>query len=294
MNAIEIERKARLLEARARSKVNTLFAGEYQSAFKGSGMEVEELRNYAVGDEVRFIDWNVSARTGELHVKSFREERDLTVLLALDVSASLDFGPAGATKQDLVREVAAVLAFASFRKNDRVGLLLFSDSVELWLPPAKGEAARARIFRTLAEFEPASPKTDLACLTRYLSRVLSRRAVIFLFSDFCTQDVARSLATLAAAHDLVPLRVQAEAEGKLPSSGFTLVRDPETGEQMLWDTADRKGREGFAARADAWEAELQATFRSRKLDAIKLVTGRDYLPELVRFFDTRDAHYGSH
>ena len=216
------------------------------------------------------------------------------MILAIDVSASLDFGPAGATKQDLVREVAAVLAFASFRKNDRVGLLLFSDSVELWLPPAKGESARARIFRSLAEFVPASPRTALACVQNYLSRLLSRRAVVFLFSDFCTPDFARPLASLAAAHDLIPVRVLAPGEAKLPATGFTLLRDPETGEQLLWDSADGPGRQAFQARVAAWESEVQAAFRARKLDAIKLETGRDYLPELVRFFDTRDAHYGTH
>jgi uncharacterized protein (DUF58 family) len=292
MNSTDIAKKASLLESKARATVNTLFAGEYQSAFKGSGMEVDELRSYAVGDEVRFIDWMVTARTGELHVKSFKEERDLTVIFALDVSASLNFGPTGRTKQDIMREVAAVLAFASFRKHDRVGLLLFSEGVEYFLPPAKGEATRAHIFRTLAEFQPQRNTTNISSVLAYLTKTVQRRAVVFLFSDFHAADFSQAMKVLAVHHDLVPVWIRSRQEKDLPRSGLTAVRDLETGQEVFWDTSDKRSRQAFAAAVEAQENRLRQFFLSLKTDSVELVSEDDYLPALVQFFERRDRHYG--
>lgn len=292
MNRADLERRARLLEYRARSRVDSLFAGEYQSAFKGAGMEVEELRPYALGDEVRFVDWNVSARTGQLHVKTFREERDLTVVLAIDSSASLDCGRAGRGKLALARELAALLALACFRKNDRVGLVRFSDRVEEELPPAKGEAAKERLFQALAAEAPGAGGTTLGCLAAHVNARHARRVVVFVFSDFLAPDWERGLALLAAAHDVVPVYLGDGREARPADSGFTLVADPETGRRLVWDAGSRRARAALAGAVAERERALFRAFRARRLDSLRLDASRDYLPELLRFFAARDRRQG--
>jgi len=283
----DILRKIRRLELRTRRLVESSFAGQYQSVFKGRGMNFEEVRPYAPGDEIRAIDWNVTARTGEPYIKKFTEEREMTVMIVLDVSASGDFGSVEQSKRELAAEVAAILAFSAIHNNDKVGLLLFSDRVELFIPPKKGRLHILRLIREMLYFQPQGRGTDLYGALEYMNKVVTRRAVVFLISDFLAGDFTRPLTVSARRHDMVALPVIDPAEEVLPDVGVILLEDPETGEQIEVDTSRRTISRNYSELAARRTKELAAVFGARGIDTVPLRTDRDYLPVLRSFFDRR-------
>lgn len=289
----ELLRKIRRVEVRTRGLVEDVFGGQYHSAFRGRGMAFAEVRPYQVGDDVRAIDWNVSARQGETFVKVFEEEREQTLILAVDVSASGDFGPAGAAKRDLAAELGAVLAFSAVRNQDRVGLLLFSDRVERFVPPAKGRRHALRLVRDLYVHDALSRGTRLAAALEHLRRVLHRRAIVVLVSDFLDvpggpAGYERPLRALAARHDVVAVRTLDPREAELPPVGLLTLRDAESGRSVLVDTASPRARQAFAERAERRDAALTAALRKARVDVVTVRTGADWVEPLVAFFRRRN------
>jgi uncharacterized protein (DUF58 family) len=284
----EILKKIRALEIKTKGLVQTMFAGDYHSVFKGRGMNFEDVREYQPGDEIRAIDWNVTARLGTAFVKKFTEERELTVVLVVDVSASGNFGSVSQSKRELAAEVACVLAFSAIRNNDKVGLLLFSDRVELFIPPKKGRSHTLRIIREILFFEPAGRGTAPALALDYLNNVVTRRAVVFFISDFQTNDFSRELSVSGRRHDFIALHIQDQREEALPNVGIITLEDAETGEQIEINTGDRSTRARFSAQAETQRADLNRTLRRNNIDAISLRTGENYLPALRSFFKQRE------
>jgi uncharacterized protein (DUF58 family) len=297
----ELLRQVRHMELRTRRLVNSYFSGEYLSVFKGPGIEFAEVREYLPGDDVRTIDWNVTARLGVPYVKKFVEERELTVLLAVDVSGSQRFGTARRFKSELVAEVALTLAMSAVRNNDRVGLLAFSDRVEAFVPPRKGRRQALRLLRDLLTLEPAGRGTDLAGAIAYASRMLPARSVLFVFSDFelrGTDAAAASRAFESAlrgaslVHDVVAITVTDPREEALPDVGVLAVRDPESGRTAVLDTAQRAVREAYdAGRADGL-ARVRRTLTRLGIDEIELHTDRPYAASLLAFFRRRERRRG--
>ena len=283
----EILSKIRRLELSTRRLVESSFAGQYHSVFKGRGMNFEEVRPYTPGDEIRSIDWNVTARTGEPYIKKFTEEREMTVMILLDVSASGDFGSVEGSKREMAAEVAALLAFSAIQNNDKVGLLLFSDRIELFIPPKKGRHHILRLIREMLYFTPQGKGTDLAGALEYLNKLVTRRSLLFLISDFLAPDFTRPLTVTAKRHDAVALQIVDPAEENLPDVGVVLLEDPETGEQIEIDTSRRSIARSYAHHAAERLRELGRQFGSRGVDLLELNTGKDYLPVLRAFFDRR-------
>lgn len=284
----EILNKIRALEIKTKGLVQTVFAGDYHSVFKGRGMNFEDVREYQPGDEIRAIDWNVTARLGTAFVKKFTEERELTVVLVVDVSASGNFGSVSQSKRELAAEVACLLAFSAIRNNDKVGLLLFSDRVELFIPPKKGRSHTLRIIREILFFEPAGRGTAPALVLDYLNKVVTRRAVVFFVSDFQAGDFSRELSVSGRRHDFIAVHIQDQREETLPNVGIITLEDAETGEQIEINTADRTIRARYSALAETQRAELNRTLRRSRIDTISLRTGEDYLPALRSFFKQRE------
>ena len=284
----EILKKIRALEIKTRGLVETAFAGDYHSVFKGRGMNFEDVREYQPGDEIRTIDWNVTARMGMPFVKKFTEERELTVMLIVDVSASGNFGSTTQSKRELAAEVACLLAFSAIRNNDKVGLLLFTDRVELFIPPKKGRSHTLRIIREILFFEPEGRGTNPTLALDSLNKIVTRRAVVFFISDFQTPDFSKSLGVSGRRHDFIAVQVQDEREKALPNIGIITLEDAETGEQIEIDTASRATRTRFVDLASEQQAALLRTLRRNNIDAIALRTGEDYLPALRSFFKKRE------
>ncbi len=284
----EILKKIRTLEIKTRGLVETAFAGDYHSVFKGRGMNFEDVREYQPGDEIRAIDWNVTARLGTAFVKQFTEERELTVMLIVDVSASGNFGSTTQSKRELAAEVACLLAFSAIRNNDKVGLLLFSDRVELFIPPKKGRSHTLRLIREILFFQPGGRGTAPALALDYLNKIVTRRAVVFFISDFQAPDFSHALAVSGRRHDFIAIHIQDERERVLPGIGIITLEDAESGEQIEVNTMDRGTRQRFTDFADEHEAELSRTLRRNNIDAIALRTGEDYLPALRSFFKQRE------
>ncbi len=290
--AREILKKIQRLELKTRGLVAATFSGQYRSVFKGRGMNFEEVREYQPGDEVRSIDWNVTAKYSEVHgaayVKKFTEERELTVMLVVDVSASGEFGSVHLSKRELAAEVACLFAFSAIRNNDKVGLILFSDHVELFIPPKKGRIHTLRLIREILYFEPKGRGTEPAEALDYLNQVLHRRSVVFLISDFLTPDFSRQLAVTSRRHDLIAIPIVDPREEELPDVGRLTLEDAETGEQIEINTSDRATRLGYLKAVDQRTAERLRDFRRKRIDAISLKTDQDYLPALRSFFRTRE------
>jgi uncharacterized protein (DUF58 family) len=283
----EIFKKVRRIEITTKKVVNEVMAGEYHSVFKGRGMEFTEVREYFPGDDVRTIDWNVTARTGKPHVKVFSEERELTVILMVDASSSLMFGTLDKTKGELAAELSALIAFSAIENNDRVGLIIFTDRIELSIPPKKGRRHVLRVIRELLSFRPATIRTDIAMALEYLSRVQRRRAVVFLISDFIAPDYAQALRIAGRRHDLIALTLSDPRERELPPLGLVELEDAETGESRLIDTYDDSTRERFAELAGIRQADRTKTFREIDLDSLELRTEEPYERSLLRFFRAR-------
>jgi uncharacterized protein (DUF58 family) len=284
----EILKKIRALEIKTKGLVQTIFAGDYHSVFKGRGMNFDEVREYQPGDEIRAIDWNVTARLGTAFIKKFTEERELTVMLIVDVSASGNFGSGTQSKRELAAEVACLLAFSAIRNNDKVGLLLFTDRVELFIPPKKGRSHTLRLIREILFFEPEGRGTKPALALDYLNKIVTRRAVVFFISDFQAPDFSQALAVSARRHDFIAIHIHDEREKVFPNIGIITLEDAETGEQIEINTADRATRAGFSDLVDRQERELSRMLRRNHIDAIGLRTGDDYLPALRSFFKQRE------
>jgi len=284
----EILRKVRQIEIRTNREVTDVLGGQYHSVFKGRGMEFEEVREYLPGDEVRAIDWNVTARFGHPYIKKFKEERELTVMLVVDVSASGQFGSVRQTKNELAAELAAVLAFSAIRNNDKVGLIMFTDRIERFVPPQKGRRHVLRVIREILAFRPEGTGTDIAGALDYLNSVQRRRAVCFLLTDFQDRNFLKQLRVTGKRHDAVALSLRDPREDELPPVGLLELRDAETGERTLVDTFDKRVRQAFAQRATARMAKLRDLLRSAAVDHIEIRCDTDYMLPLVKFFRMRE------
>jgi uncharacterized protein (DUF58 family) len=290
----EILEKVRKIEITTRSMVRDTFAGQYVSIFKGRGMEFDEVREYQPGDDIRTIDWNVTARTGWLHVKKYVEERELSVLILFDASGSFDFGTGLRLKRELAAEVGAVLAFAATRNNDKVGLLIFTDKIETFVPPRKGRKHVLRIIREILHFRPASKGTDLGAALEYAMKVMRRHSVMFLISDFRDSGYENALRVANKKHDVVGLTISDPKEIEIPPVGLIEVEDGETGRRALFDFRTRRASAEFAQAAADIAYERQAVFRKSKVDEISLRTDQDYVEPLVRFFQARERRQKWH
>lgn len=287
--AQEVLKRVRRIEIATRATVNNVLGGAYHSIFKGLGVEFSEVRPYQRGDDVRTIDWNVTARTGALHVKRYQEERELTVMLAVDASASNAFGSGSQSKAELCAEVSALLAFSAIKNNDRVGLLIFSDRYEKFVPPKKGRRHGLRVITEVLTHRPRSRGTDLNCALEFLSRALRRRSIVFLISDFFASDFTRSLKIACRKHDCVALIVNDRREQELPPVGWACLIDPETGLDTEVDTRDHRAREEYAAFARARAKARMNYFAAHQVDAVDLYTDQPFLGPLMGFFKSRQS-----
>ena len=283
----EILKQVRRIEISTRGLVNEVFSGEYHSVFKGRGMSFAEVREYAYGDDIRSIDWNVTARTGQPFVKVFEEERELTVMLLVDVSASGDFGTRERMKADLAVEICALLAFSAIKNNDKVGLIIFSDHVEKLVPPRKGRRHVLRLVRELLYHEPEGRGTDITAALEYLAHVQRKKAVTFLVSDFRDEGFEKALAVAGRRHDLVAVRLSDPREEALPPVGLVELEDPETGERVVVDTSSSTFQAAFRSVNGKRRARLDRALRRSKVDVIDVETGRPYVRPLMRFFQDR-------
>lgn len=283
----EIAKKVRGIELRTKKVVNDVFTGEYHSVFKGRGIEFAEVREYGIGDDVRLIDWNVTARTGHPFIKTFDEERELTVMLVVDASGSGRFGTKGTFKADLAAEVSAVLAFSAIKNNDRVGLVMFTDRVELFIPPQKGKKHVLRVIREILYFKPQGARTSISGALGHVSRILKRKSIVFLISDFMDEGFESALSIAARKHDLIAVTIADEREEALSDSGVVAFEDAETGEILMVDTSSKKVRKRYWEYRQKLQGELIGLFRRYGIDRIALQTGQAYENELVRFFRKR-------
>lgn len=284
----ELAQKIRYIQIYTSKAVNDVLAGEYESVFKGRGMEFSEVREYHIGDDVRSIDWNVTARTGEPHVKLFVEERELTIMFMVDLSASGAFGSTRKIKNEVAAELCALLAFSAIKNNDKVGLIVFTDQVELFIPPAKGTTHVLRLIRDLLEFSPGQTDTNIAAGIDYLGRVITRRSVVFLISDFLGEGYEKPLRIMGKKHDLIAVSVTDPREIALPNVGLVELEDAETGELVLIDTSSAAIRKRYEQLGTVQQARLRDMFRSMDIDHIEISTNRDYLRDLIKFFRTRE------
>ena len=283
----EILKKVKRIELRTRNLVNTIFAGEYHSVFKGRGMAFAEVREYPPGDDVRTIDWNVTARMDDPFVKVFDEERELTVILMVDASASGDFGTVSQMKGEIGAEICALLAFSAIQNNDRVGLIIFTDEVELFIPPKKGKKHVLRVIRELLYFQPSGRGTNIDAALEYLNRVTYRRSVVFLVSDFFASDYEKALRVANRRHDLIAITLEDPREYDLPAIGIVELEDAETGEGILVDFGDAAVREAFQKLTRKERDDRDALFRRMGLDAVNISTQGAYHEPLMQFFRMR-------
>jgi uncharacterized protein (DUF58 family) len=283
----DLLRRVRQIEIRSRRLVSHMFAGQYHSIFRGRGMEFADVREYQPGDEVRTIDWNVTARMGDVFVKRFVEERELTLMLAVDISPSQAFGTSDQTKREVIAEIAAVLALSAVRHNDKVGLVCFSDDIEVVLPAKKGLRHALRIIRELLYREPHHRGTNIGTGVDYVTHLLHRRSIIFLLSDFQDQGFERALRVAGRRHEVIAVTATDPRELELPNVGLIEVEDAETGESMLVDTGDRKLRARYAARAAAVRDERRLALRQAQIDQIEVSTAEPYINPLLAYFTRR-------
>jgi uncharacterized protein (DUF58 family) len=285
---IELLKKVRQIDIVSRKVVDELLGGEYKSVFKGRGMEFDEVREYAPGDEVRTIDWNVTARTGRPYVKRFIEEREQALFFLVDMSASGSFGSFRKTKNETAAELCGLLAFSAIKNNDRVGLIIFTDGIELFIPPGKGQLHVLHIIREILGFEPKRKGTCISTALDYLGKMVKRKCVTFLISDFQDADYEKPLKVAAAHYDLIAVTMTDPRELELPDAGLVELTDAETGEQLLVDTASATARRKYNSAAQAHHLALRERLARLNIDQIDIQTDRDYVRDLVRFFRTRE------
>ncbi|HEY5654079.1 MAG TPA: DUF58 domain-containing protein [Pontiella sp.] len=284
----DLLKKVRQIDIKSRKVVNDLLGGEYKSVFKGRGMEFDEVREYMAGDEVRTIDWNVTARTGRPFVKRYIEEREQVLFFLVDMSASGTFGSIGKTKNEIAAELCGLLAFSAIKNNDKVGLIIFTNEVELFIPPEKGQIHVLHIIRKILEFEPTRKETNIACALDYLSKMVKKKCVTFLISDFQDTGYEKSLRLAAIHYDLIAVTMTDPREMDLPNVGLVELSDAETGEQILIDTSNRSARKRFRIESRARHLKVRATLSQLNIDQIDIYTDRDYIRDLVRFFRARE------
>lgn len=287
----EILQKVRKIEIRTKGMVNSILGGEYQSAFKGRGMEFSEVREYNYGDDIRQIDWNVTARTGEPFIKQFEEEREQTLMLCVDISSSGLFGSQDQSKRDLTIEICAVLAFSAIKNGDKVGVVLFTNEVEKVIPPKKGRKHVLRLIRELLTTEPKGHGTDISEALSYINRLLNRKAIVILASDFQDDNFDRQMKITSRKHDLVNIFIHDKYEEELPDLGLVPLRDAETGEEVLVDTSDPKVRREYQKKQRVRKARLREQFMRQKIDMIDLHTNASYVRPLMSFFQRRMHRY---
>jgi len=287
----EILKKVRRLEITTRGMVNDVFSGEYHSVFKGRGMEFSEVREYQFGDDIRTIDWNVTARYGHPYVKVFEEERELTVVLMVDASSSGEFGTFERMKGEIAVEICALLAFSAIKNNDKVGLLIFTDKVEKFVPPRKGKSHVLRVLRELLYFHPEDKMTDIATALEYFNRVIRRRSVVFLVSDFISKNYERALRIANKKHDIVAIHIVDPREMDLPNIGYIELEDAETGEQIVIDTSDREVRQLFSQKTSQAMVQRDKLFKSMNVDSIAIHTDESYFEPLMKFFRMRAKRF---
>jgi uncharacterized protein (DUF58 family) len=287
----EILKKIRYIEIRTRRLVNDLFSGEYHSTFKGQGMEFEEVREYQPGDDIRLIDWNVTARTGFPHVKKFREERELSVVLLVDASSSGRFGTRDRFKSEVAAELCALLAFSAIKNSDKVGLIIFTDRIEKFVPPKKGRSHVLRLIREILFFQPQGVATDIAMALEYLSKVIKRKSVVFLVSDFFFEDYTKPLQVANKKHDIIAMKICDPRERVFEDVGLIELEDTETGEVVLINTGSKAFRQEFAARADEDLQNLKRSFKLVNMDFINIQTDQSYIAPLVSFFKMREKRH---
>jgi len=287
----EILKRVRQIEIRTGRLVNDVFAGEYESIFKGRGMEFHEVREYTPGDDIRSIDWNVTARTGHPYVKKFIEERELTVIIMADMSGSGSFGTRNRMKIELMAEIGAVLSFSAIKNNDKIGLLLFTDKVEKFIPPKKGRPHVLRVIRELLYYKPESRRTSLNSALEYLGKVLKKRSVIFLISDFMDSDYERLLRILNKRHDIIGISISDPREKELADVGLVELEDAETGEILFLDTGDELLKKELAKKRDSVVSARNRAFRSMGLDFIEISTDKPYIEPLILFFRMRARRF---
>jgi uncharacterized protein (DUF58 family) len=284
----EVIKKIQRIHIHTNYLVNDILAGEYESAFRGRGMEFEEVREYQAGDDVRDIDWNVTARMGHPYIKVYREERELTLILMVDVSNSGQFGSVTQLKNEVAAEIAAILAFAAVKSNDKVGLIIFSDIVEKFIPPKKGRNHVWRVIREVLQHKPQSKKTDINVALDFLNKITTHRAIAFLISDFIAKDYEQSLRITNKKHDVIAISITDPRERELPKVGFIELEDAETEEVMLIDTTDSNISKGFSALSARNFKETLERFRRCNVDHIGIYTNQPYIDPIMKFFRMRE------
>lgn len=289
METSELIKKVRKIEIKTRGLTQQLFGGEYHSAFKGRGMAFSEVREYAPGDDIRTIDWNVTARLSSPFVKVFEEERELTVMLLVDISASQEFGTHQMLKRELITELSAVLAFSAIQNNDKIGMILFTDKIEKFIPPKKGKSHVLRLVRELIEFKPDNRRTDIDKALAFLTNVLKKRAIVFMISDFMAPRFDSALKIAGMKHDTIAMKISDKAEDNMPNVGLLQVRDAETGEMIRVDTSSKTVRRQHKSYREKYKNEIESIFKKNKVDFIDIETGESYIPPLRNFFKTRGS-----
>ena len=287
METSELLKQVRRIEIKSKGLSQNIFAGEYHSAFKGLGMTFSEVRAYQYGDEVRSIDWNVTARMGQPYVKVFEEEREMTVVLLIDVSGSRDFGTVSKMKKDIFTEVSATLAFSTIQNNDKVGVIFFSDKIEKFIPPQKGRKHVLHIIRELLDFKPESSKTDIGGALRYFTNVIRKRSTAFLISDFIDEDFEKELQIANRKHDIAAMQVYDVRETELPDVGLIKLKDAETGERIWVDTSEKRLRTAYRNNWNERQLALQKNFTKAGVDWVSMSTADDYVRALMRLFRQR-------
>jgi uncharacterized protein (DUF58 family) len=287
MSTIELLKKVRKIEIKTKGLSNHIFSGEYHTAFKGKGMAFSEVREYQPGDDVRSIDWNVTARYNSPFVKVFEEEREMTVILLIDVSGSSDFGTQTQLKREVATEIAAVLSFSAINNNDKIGVLFFSDKIEKFIPPKKGKSHILRIIRELITFESESKKTNIEVALKYFNNVIKKRAVCFILSDFMDTNFDKSLKIARNKHDIIALRIHDVREETLPNVGLIKVEDAESGQTRWMDSSNKQVRTNYNNNYREFEKDLKQTLQSSGVDHIDIKTGKDYIKPLMSFFKNR-------
>ncbi|MGI8906612.1 MAG: DUF58 domain-containing protein [Candidatus Sumerlaeaceae bacterium] len=288
----ELFGRVRQIEIVTNRLVDEVMAGSYHSTFKGRGMEFDEVREYAAGDDVRSIDWNVTARAGAPYIKRYVEERELTVMLMVDLSASTDFGSGESTKGELAAEICSLLAFSAIKNNDRVGLMIFTDRVEKFIPPKKGKNHVLRVIREVLAYQPEHRGTDIPAAIEHLMRLLKRKSVVFLLSDLIgAEELRRPLSVLNRTHDLIAIKIRDPREAELPAMGFAPFEDPETGEIVFVDTFNPRVRRAYVEAAQRSHAAVQQLLRQLKVDVAEIYTDKSYLEPIVHLFRRRAHRY---
>lgn len=288
METSELLKKIRKIEIKTKGLSKNIFSGDYHSSFKGRGMAFSEVREYSFGDDIRAIDWNVSARSSQTHIKVFEEERELTVILMVDVSASESFGTEVRFKRELIVELCAIISFSAIQNNDKIGVIFFSDKVEKFIPPKKGKSHILRIISELLEFKPESKKTDIGFALKYLTNMIKKRAIVFVMSDFINNDYADSLKMTAKKHDTILVQVYDEKDVVLPNVGLINISDLEQGKNILLDTSNKKIREIYNQRWLKYQDYLTTSAKKAKLDVIQIKTRDNYILPLRNFFKKRE------